>query len=197
MVYVHRSLQCRNSTKCERGCLTRWIWLLRTCMSVLGLNIRFTSKYYITVGRVGAHPLFPRTMLFHRQLCSSNSHWCACLISRYQSITRPYLFCEKQVFPFPKRSLGFKTVTSMRVPEEPVCIDLFRQNPVFTSLHLKSPVHVHRGHRLRGRTGCCRKDTSRVRICKRLWSPGIDSEESISPAYVAWRASTTNRFSYL
>jgi hypothetical protein len=32
----------------------------------------------------------------------------------------------------------------MRVTEEPVCIDLIRQNPVFTSLHLKSPVHVHR-----------------------------------------------------
>jgi hypothetical protein len=32
----------------------------------------------------------------------------------------------------------------MRAPEEPVCIDIFRQNPVFTSLHLKSPVHVHR-----------------------------------------------------
>ncbi len=30
----------------------------------------------------------------------------------------------------------------MRVPEKPVCIDLFRQNPVFTSLHLKYPVHV-------------------------------------------------------
>ncbi len=30
----------------------------------------------------------------------------------------------------------------MRVPVEPVCIDLFRQNPVFTSLLLKSPVHV-------------------------------------------------------
>jgi hypothetical protein len=30
----------------------------------------------------------------------------------------------------------------MRVPEEPVCIDLFRQKPVFTSLHLKYPVHV-------------------------------------------------------
>jgi hypothetical protein len=30
----------------------------------------------------------------------------------------------------------------MRVPQEPVCVDLFRQNPVFTSLHLKSPVHV-------------------------------------------------------
>ncbi len=33
----------------------------------------------------------------------------------------------------------------------------------------------------------------RARICKSLWSPGIDSEESISPAHVAWRASTTNR----
>ncbi len=30
-------------------------------------------------------------------------------------------------------------------------------------------------------------------ICKRLWSPGIDSEESIPPAYVAWWAGTTNR----
>ncbi len=30
----------------------------------------------------------------------------------------------------------------MRVPEEPFCIDLFRQNLVFTSQHLKSPVHV-------------------------------------------------------
>ncbi len=34
----------------------------------------------------------------------------------------------------------------------------------------------------------------RARIYKRLWSPGIDSEEPIfSPAYGAWRASTTNR----
>ncbi len=30
----------------------------------------------------------------------------------------------------------------MRVPEEPVCIYLFRKNPVFTYLHLKSPLHV-------------------------------------------------------
>jgi hypothetical protein len=29
---------------------------------------------------------------------------------------------------------------------------------------------------------------SRARICKHLRSPGIDSEESISPSYVAWRA---------
>jgi hypothetical protein len=36
-------------------------------------------------------------------------------------------------------------------------------------------------------------DVTRARICKRLWSPGIDSEESISPAYVACRAGSTNR----
>jgi hypothetical protein len=41
-----------------------------------------------------------------------------------------------------------------------------------------------------------KRDFSRARICKRLWSPGIDSEESISPVYVAWRASTKNRVSY-
>ncbi len=33
----------------------------------------------------------------------------------------------------------------------------------------------------------------RARICKRLWSSGIGSGESIPPAYVAWQAGTTNR----
>jgi hypothetical protein len=33
---------------------------------------------------------------------------------------------------------------------------------------------------------------SRARICKRFWSPGIDSDGPIPPAYVAWRAGTTN-----
>ncbi len=34
---------------------------------------------------------------------------------------------------------------------------------------------------------------SRASICKRLWSLGIDSDESTPPAYVAWRAGTKNR----
>jgi hypothetical protein len=38
-----------------------------------------------------------------------------------------------------------------------------------------------------------REWVSRARICKCLWSPGIDSEESGPPAYVAWLAGTTNR----
>jgi hypothetical protein len=32
-----------------------------------------------------------------------------------------------------------------------------------------------------------------ARICKRLRRPGIESEDSISPAYVVWRVGTTNR----
>ncbi len=44
--------------------------------------------------------------------------------------------------------------------------------------------------RLWYRTGCV---VSRARICKRLRSPGIDSEESIPPTYVTWRAGATNR----
>jgi hypothetical protein len=32
-----------------------------------------------------------------------------------------------------------------------------------------------------------------ARISKHLRRPGINSEDSIPPAYVAWRASTTNR----
>ncbi len=38
-----------------------------------------------------------------------------------------------------------------------------------------------------------KKQDSWARICKRLWSPGFDSGESIPPAYVAWRDGTTNR----
>jgi hypothetical protein len=34
---------------------------------------------------------------------------------------------------------------------------------------------------------------SRARICKRSWSPGINSDGPVPPAYVAWRAGTTNR----
>jgi hypothetical protein len=37
---------------------------------------------------------------------------------------------------------------------------------------------------------------NRARICKCLRSLGIDSDESISPTYVAWRAGTTKGLSY-
>jgi hypothetical protein len=37
------------------------------------------------------------------------------------------------------------------------------------------------------------ENKGRAQIRKRLRSPGIDSKESIPPAYVAWRAGTSNR----
>jgi hypothetical protein len=36
----------------------------------------------------------------------------------------------------------------------------------------------------------------RSRILRRLWSPRIDSKESIPPAYGAWRAGTITLYSY-
>ncbi len=42
---------------------------------------------------------------------------------------------------------------------------------------------------LRIRSALCR-----ARIFKRLWSQGIDSQSSIPPAYVAWRAGTITLF---
>jgi hypothetical protein len=40
--------------------------------------------------------------------------------------------------------------------------------------------------------GCIKHLPDRARTCKRLRSPGIDSKESIPPAYLAWRAGTSN-----
>jgi hypothetical protein len=56
----------------------------------------------------------------------------------------------------------------MRVPEEPVCVHLFRQNPVFTSLHLKSPVHVHR---LWGAVGPLRLQLIFLLLTSGYWPP--------------------------
>ncbi len=53
--------------------------------------------------------------------------------------------------------------------------------------------------RSRPRTSCdkClwkKSDVNRDGIFKLLWSSGIDSKESIPPAYVPWRAGTKNLF---
>jgi|688.fasta_scaffold867576_2 hypothetical protein len=36
------------------------------------------------------------------------------------------------------------------------------------------------------------ENVDRARICKCLWSPVINAEESVPSAYVAWRSRTTN-----
>jgi hypothetical protein len=57
------------------------------------------------------------------------------------------------------------------------CAGIFKQ-----SMGARNQVGIGLSHR-----------PARARICKHLWSPGIDSEDSIPPAYLAWRAGTTNR----
>ncbi len=47
--------------------------------------------------------------------------------------------------------------------------------------------------RKRGRLNFLTFKDSSARICKSLRIPGIDSNESIPPAYVAWRGVTSNR----
>jgi hypothetical protein len=44
--------------------------------------------------------------------------------------------------PIERHKGFFPDFQPIRVSEDPVCIYLFRQKPVFTSLHLRSPVHV-------------------------------------------------------
>ncbi len=61
---------------------------------------------------------------------------------------------------------------------------------------------LHKPHRKRKKTleeimckvsGVEQKNMSRARICTFLRRSGIDSEDSIPPAYAAWRAGTSNR----
>jgi hypothetical protein len=46
----------------------------------------------------------------------------------------------------------------------------------------------------RGTGAAALKYSSSASISKRLWSPGIDSKELITPAYVAWRAGMITLF---
>ncbi len=58
------------------------------------------------------------------QLANLDLHACSCIRSHRET---------KVVFP---------DFQPMRVSEEPICIYLLGQNPVFTSLHLRFPIHV-------------------------------------------------------
>ncbi len=44
----------------------------------------------------------------------------------------------------------------------------------------------------RGGRGVSQHSAASASICKRLRRPGINSEDSIPPAYVTWRAGTKN-----
>jgi hypothetical protein len=56
---------------------------------------------------------------------------------------------------------------------------------VFVNLLIEEPRNQFPAWRVGAATLFNVHRAARTRICKSLWSPGIDSEESISPAYVA------------
>ncbi len=95
---------------------------------------------------------FPFSSLLNAMYCVRVFLWtvkicipCATLKRRGSRVIFVYLWVRSHA-PSIRSYRGTKVVwpdfQPMRVPVEPVSIDLFRQNPVFTSLHLKSPVHV-------------------------------------------------------
>jgi hypothetical protein len=70
-----------------------------------------------------------------------------------------------------------------------ICIPSPRNQPRNDHFHLYSlSSHAHQFQKSAVAT-----PLYRARICNCLWSPGIDSEKSIPPVYVARRAGTKNR----
>ncbi len=123
-----------------------------------------------------------------------NGLGCAIFVKRFTSnrtllawyshvlyIRTPYLFAILKLQPlqniFSKSRIG-----SCMAPE-----------PVFVNL-LRSPgIDSQPGGPVQRQHPYLTYRPARARICKRLRSPVIDSNESIPPAYVARRASTSNR----
>jgi hypothetical protein len=67
----------------------------------------------------------------------------------------------------------------------------FSQEPVFINLSRSRGIYSKPGVPIR--QPYLLFLPARARICKRLRRPGIASKESIPPAYVGWRAGTSNR----
>ncbi len=85
------------------------------------------------------------THLFSRyQLPLKVFKYCLCQAStKNMVIVRPTVHSHAPSIRSHRRTkVVWPDFQPMRVPEEPVCVHLFRQKPVFTSLLLKSPVRV-------------------------------------------------------
>ncbi len=116
-----------------KGC--RWLW--SSLYRKLILSVGFLSLLVKTVTLVSLTKLFTEFKFFIL------IHVHALFILYIWSEWPPRVHSHD---PSIRSHRGTKVVwpdfQPMRVPEEPVCIHSFRQNPVFTSLHLKSPIRV-------------------------------------------------------
>ncbi len=83
---------------------------------------------------------------FARHLWGKNLTFCDCPHPRWCTVLYLPVHWVRTHAPSIRSHRGTIVVwpdfQPMRVPEEPVYIDLFRKNPVFSSLHLKYHVHV-------------------------------------------------------
>ncbi len=78
--------------------------------------------------------------------------------------------------------VGWPDFQPMRVQEEPVCIHLFRQNPVFTSLHLKS--------RLRSQQACSANSIQKSSLGKTFPTQKLELDSNFFLIYSFSKCST-------
>jgi hypothetical protein len=96
--------------------------------------------------------------------------------TQYKTLSHLHSYIPTPTQPPPLPSSFYQLTQTQTTQTYTNNVDVY---PSPTSLPpLREAYSLERGHR--------------TRICKRLRRPGIDSEDSLLPAYVAWRAGTTN-----
>ncbi len=144
---LHGELVCLCMPVCHTlYCL--WASLFPCWLDHISLTFMLPLQLYLRSHHIHVHSYFDIRLL-HRTVAYLILDW-SVIFRIADSIRESWvnLYRVHSHAPSIRSHRGIKVVwpdfQPMRVPEEPVCVHLFRQKPVFTSLHLKSPVHVHR-----------------------------------------------------
>ncbi len=141
----HDGLYCVQSRSWPSLCAVRWVsavswgttatWRLAGAVSTSSPGTKSPSAVRKSSSYLEAYSL-------SRLLCRPKISLLICCEAFFCSFVHLYQCWVRSQAPSIQSHRGAKVVwpvfQPMRVPEEPVCIELFRQNPVFTSLHLKS-----------------------------------------------------------
>ncbi len=122
---------------------------------------------------------------------------CGLRFLHYLCLYFPFLCSSAFFLPFsssvfPRSAEGFaqpkRFPLLQRFPSPIICLFRIHLSRLVESLWSGAPALGSQ------QGGGCPSPSRWARIFKRLWSPGIDSKEWISPAYVAWRAGTIALF---
>jgi hypothetical protein len=145
----------------------------------LGGNYDVIYKLFLPRGEFGKwHPGWGREnrkAFFTVKWPANKAYLCALRIQYVSYSTGPLLKCRRTDMHI--WGLGINACTRDKTPKQPPPLPP-PINPLWNNGDRLRPfIRLNRG-----------------RIFKRLWSPGIDSKESIPPAYVAWRAGTISLY---